>query len=144
MFRFSTPFAVASFFIASVGNAQASGAQNTLASFLPFVLILGVMYFLVIRPQNKKAKTHREMVSALKKGDDVIVVNGIIGKVSKVIDNNEILVEISKDTEIKVVRSSVSQVLTTAKTVTTEKKSPLKKSSVKKKINPKKTTATRK
>ncbi len=99
------------FSLIGTANAQAFGGSSGIVSFLPFVLILGIMYFLVIRPQSKKAKEHRDMVSALKKGDRVVVSNGILGVVSKVIDDHEITVEIASGVDIKVVRSSVSQVV---------------------------------
>lgn len=93
----------------SVANAQSAGA-NPITGFLPFILILGVMYFLVIRPQNKRAKEHREMVSALKKGDKVIGAGGLHGVVTKIVDDHELEVEIAKDVTVSMLRSSVTQV----------------------------------
>lgn len=68
------------------------------------------MYFLMIRPQQKRMKQHREMVSALKKGDHVVTSGGIIGKVSSVRDD-ELEVEIATGVKVRVIRSTVSQVL---------------------------------
>ena len=101
---------LADFSFIGSANAQSIGGSG-IASFLPFVLILGVMYFLVIRPQSKKAKEHSDMVSALKKGDRVVVSNGILGVVSHVVDDHEISVEIASGVDVKVVRSSVTQVV---------------------------------
>lgn len=91
-------------------NAQSMGS-NPIAGFLPFILILGVMYFLVIRPQNKKAKEHREMVTALKKGDRIVGAGGLFGTVSKIIDEHEIEVEITNGVFVSMVRSSVTNVI---------------------------------
>ena len=91
-------------------NAQAAGG-NPIAGFLPFILILGVMYFLVIRPQNKKAKEHREMVAALKKGDKVVGAGGLYGTVTNLNSDHELEVEIAKDVKVTMVRSSVTAVM---------------------------------
>jgi len=70
------------------------------------------MYFLLIRPQQKKAREHREMVAALRRGDQVVTQGGLIGKVTKVKDDaNEIEVEVAKDVRVRVVQSTISQVL---------------------------------
>ena len=89
----------------------ASGAAG-LASFLPLVLIFVIMYFLMIRPQQKRMKEHRAMVEALRRGDQVITQGGIIGKISKVKDGEgEIEVEIADGVKVRVVRSSIAQVV---------------------------------
>ena len=64
--------------------------------FIPLILIFGIMYFLLIRPQQQKAKQHQKMVEALRRGDQVITQGGLIGKVLKVKDDNEIEVELSE------------------------------------------------
>jgi preprotein translocase, yajC subunit len=61
-----------------------AGAENQLLGFLPIILMLVVMYFLMIRPQMKRAKEHRNMLAALQKGDEVVTAGGIVGKVTKV------------------------------------------------------------
>jgi len=79
---------------------------------LPLILIFAIMYFLLIRPQQKKAREHREMVAALRRGDQVVTQGGLIGKVTKVKDDaNEIEVEVAKDVRVRVVQSTISQVL---------------------------------
>ena len=103
--------ALALFIFTETANAQSFGGSGGLANFLPIIAIFAIMYFFMFRPQSKKAKEHREMVAALKRGDRVVVANGILGVVSKIIDEAEIAVEIASGVEIKVVRSSVSHVI---------------------------------
>ena len=92
--------------------AQASGGFGSgIGSFLPIILIFAIMYFLMIRPQQKKMKEHRLMVAALRRGDQVITQGGVIGKVTKVNEEDEIEVEISKDVKVRVVKSTVVTVL---------------------------------
>jgi preprotein translocase subunit YajC len=69
------------------------------------------MYFLLIRPQQKKAKEHQAMVTSLRRGDQVVTQGGLIGKVSKVKDDNEIEVEVSDGVKVRVVQSTIAQVL---------------------------------
>ena len=92
--------------------AQASGGFGSgIGGFLPIILIFGIMYFLMIRPQQKKMKEHRLMVSALRRGDQVVTHGGVIGKVTKVKDDDEVEVEISKDVKVRVIKSTVVNVL---------------------------------
>ena len=79
--------------------------------FLPLILIFAIMYFLLIRPQQKKMKEHQAMVDALRRGDQVVTQGGLIGKVSKVKEDNEIEVEIAEGVKVRVVRSTIAQVL---------------------------------
>ncbi|HAH64791.1 MAG TPA: preprotein translocase subunit YajC [Rhizobiales bacterium] len=76
---------------------------------VPTMLIIGIMYFLMIRPQQKRLKDHQAMVAAVRRGDTVVTSGGIIGKVTKV-DDQELQVEIAEGVKIKVVRSTVSEV----------------------------------
>ena len=81
-------------------------------SIIPLILFFGIMYFLLIRPQQKKLKEHQTMVEALRRGDQVVTQGGIVGKVTKVKDGEgEIEVEISKGVNVKIVRSTIAQVL---------------------------------
>lgn len=93
--------------------AQATGApaMGGLESFLPLILIFVVFYFLLIRPQQKKAKQHRELVQQLKRGDRVLTGGGIIGQVSKLVDDNEIELEIAPSVKVRLLRSAVQDVL---------------------------------
>lgn len=96
---------------ATPAYAQAAGAGSAFTSFIPLILIFAIMYFLLIRPQQKKAKEHQAMVAALRRGDQVITQGGIIGKVSKVKDDNEVEVEIADGVRVRVVRGTIAQVL---------------------------------
>lgn len=97
---------------ATPAYAQAAGgAGSAFASFVPLILIFAIMYFLLIRPQQKKVKEHRAMVEALRRGDQVVTAGGLIGKVSKVRDDNEVEVELSEGVRVRVVRSTIAQVL---------------------------------
>ncbi len=94
--------------------AQASGgAGSAFASFIPLILIFAIMYFLLIRPQQKKVKDHQAMVAALRRGDQVVTQGGVIGKVTKVKEDgsNEIEVEIADGVKVRVVKTTVAQVL---------------------------------
>lgn len=79
-------------------------------SLIPLILIFGIMYFLLIRPQQKKLKEHQAMVAALRRGDQVITQGGLIGKVTKVKDDNEVEVEIASGVSVRVVRSTIATV----------------------------------
>ena len=94
--------------------AQAGGAPGgfDLISLMPLLLIFVVFYFLLIRPQQKKMKAHRDMVGALKRGDRVLTAGGIIGTVVKVEDDNTLLVEIAKDIRVRIARGTISELLT--------------------------------
>lgn len=102
--------------------AQAApGAFDMLNSLLlPTVLIIGIMYFLMIRPQQKRLKDHREMVAAIRRGDTVVTSGGILGKVTKV-EDNELQVEIADGVRIKVLRSTISEVRGKGDTATAAK-----------------------
>ncbi len=83
-----------------------------IVSLVPLILIFLIMYFLLIRPQQRKLKEHQAMVSALRRGDQVVTQGGLIGKVTKVKDEvNEIEVEIAPNVNVRVVRSTVASVL---------------------------------
>jgi len=82
-----------------------------LIQIAPLVLIFAVFYFLLIRPQQKKMKDHRAMVEALSKGDKVITAGGLMGKITKIEDEKIALVEISENVNVKVVRSTITEVI---------------------------------
>ena len=81
-----------------------------LMSLLPFALIFVIMYFLILRPQQKRVKQHQEMVKNVRRGDTVVTNGGLIGKVTKVIDDEQIEVEIADGIRIRQMRSMVSDV----------------------------------
>jgi preprotein translocase subunit YajC len=82
-----------------------------LQSLVPLVLIVGSLSFLLIRPQQKKLKDHQAMVTALRRGDQVITQGGLIGKVSKVKDDKEVEVELAAGVTVRVVRSTIATVI---------------------------------
>jgi len=85
---------------------------GAIAQFLPLILIFAIMYFLLIRPQQKKMKEHQAMVEAVRRGDQVVTQGGLIGKVSKVKEGeNEIEVELAENVKVRVVKSTIAQVL---------------------------------
>ena len=93
--------------------AQASpfgGDGGFWMQLLPFVLIFVIMYFLILRPQQKRAKEHQELVKNLRRGDTVITSGGLVGKVTKVVDDDQIEVEISDGVKVRQMRSMVSEV----------------------------------
>ena len=92
------------------GTAATGGAASSLMQCLPLVLMFVVLYFIMIRPQMKRQKEHRAMIEALAKGDEVVIGGGVIGRVAKIGDS-VLHVEVAKDVEIQVQRSSVVQVL---------------------------------
>ena len=77
--------------------------MNGLESFIPIILIFVIMYFLLIRPQQKKIKEHKNMVDNLRRGDQVLTQGGIIGKITKVKEGEEIEVELAKDVKVSVI-----------------------------------------
>jgi len=99
-------------FLISDAHAQAAGAApgSGLLTFLPLVLMLGVFYFLMIRPQQKRMKEHREMVGALKKGDEVVTNGGLGGTVTKVGDAY-LSMRVADDVEVNVQKTAVSALL---------------------------------
>ena len=105
--------------------AQAAGipaAGDFLGMILPLVLIMGVFYFLLIRPQQRKAKEHQEILRKISRGDTVITVGGLVGKVTKVVDDNELQVEIGENVKVRVLRSGISDVRAKGEPVKAETK----------------------
>lgn len=92
-------------------TAGAAGAGGAFQAFLPLILIFVVFYFLLIRPQQKKMKQHREMLDAVRRGDKIITGGGILGTVTKVDSDTEVTVEIAKDVKVKVQRATISAVV---------------------------------
>ena len=92
--------------------AQGAGAggSDMLVSLLPFVLIFDIMYFLILRPQQKRAKQHQEMVKNMRRGDSVVTSGGLVGKITKVVDENEIEVEVADGVRVRQLRSMVAEV----------------------------------
>ena len=85
--------------------------MDAFGQFIPLILIFAIMYFLLIRPQQKKVKQHQAMVSALRRGDQVVTQGGLIGKVVKVKEDNELEVELAEGVKVRVVQSTIALVL---------------------------------
>ena len=95
--------------IISPAYAQAAGGAGGLSSLLPFLLIFVVFYFFLIRPQQKRAKEHREMVNNVKRGDKIVTSGGLLGTVSKSVEGQEsVEVEIAKDVKVSVMRTMIA------------------------------------
>jgi preprotein translocase subunit YajC len=91
-------------------TTTAPGGGNILLQLMPFILIFAIMYFLIIRPQQKRLKAHREMVANVKRGDTVVTAGGLVGKVVSVVDDDEIRVDIADGVRVSVVRNTLSEV----------------------------------
>lgn len=89
----------------------AGGTAALISNFVPLILIFGIMYFLLIRPQQKKLKEHKAMVEALRRGDQVITQGGILAKVTKVNDDGILEVEIAEGVRVRVPRHTITQVM---------------------------------
>jgi preprotein translocase subunit YajC len=98
------------FITPAYAQAGGAGSGDFLISLLPFVLIFVVLYFLILRPQQRRVKQHQEMVSSLRRGDTVVTSGGLVGKISKIIDDREIQIEIAEGVRVRVVRHMVSEV----------------------------------
>ncbi len=86
------------------------GGSDFMLQLVPILLMFVIFYFLLFRPQQQRAKQHREMVGNIRRGDTVVTAGGIIGKVTKVRDDNEIEVEIADQTRVRVVKGTVADV----------------------------------
>ena len=86
------------------------------AQFIPSILIFVIFYFFLIRPQQKKIKEHKSMVSSLKRGDEVVTSGGIIGKIERVLDDDKVDILISENVTVQVVKSTVQSLLTKTQT----------------------------
>lgn len=89
----------------------AAGGGDALAGILPLILIFVVFYFLLIRPQQKKMKEHKAMLEAVRRGDKVVTGGGIIGTVTKVINDDEVQVEIADDVKVRVQRGMIASII---------------------------------
>ena len=89
----------------------ANGAGDSFGMFVPLILIFVVFYFLMIRPQQKKQKNHREMIGALRRGDRIVTNGGLIGSISRVANDNELIVEVASGVKVRVLRSMIAELL---------------------------------
>ncbi len=80
------------------------------STMVPLILLFGIFYFLLIRPQQQRVKAHQDMVNAVRRGDIVVTAGGLIGKVAKVKDDGEVMVEIADNVQVRVLKSTLSEV----------------------------------
>ena len=97
------------------------GSDSLLVTMLPFALIFVIMYFLILRPQQKRVKEHQELVKNLRRGDTVVTSGGLVGKVTKVVDDEQIEVEIADGVRIRQMRQMVTGVRAKSEPVKDEK-----------------------
>jgi len=88
------------------------GSGDLVLQLVPFLLIFVIMYFLIIRPQQRRVKDHQELVKNVRRGDTIVTTGGIVGKVTKATDDPEIEVEIADGVRVKLVRTMISEVRT--------------------------------
>ncbi len=105
---------------AQAAAPAASVAPDIFGMMLPLVMIMGVFWFFLIRPQQKRLRDHQEMVKNVRRGDTVVTGGGIIGKVNKVVDDNEVVVDIADNVRIRVLKQSISDVRTKGEPVKDE------------------------
>jgi preprotein translocase subunit YajC len=85
-------------------------SSGMIVQFMPLILIIVIMYFLILRPQQQRVKRHQEMVKALRRGDTVVTNGGLVGKVTKVVDDDQVEVEIADSVRVRQMRSMISEV----------------------------------
>ena len=88
-----------------------SGSGSGFAQFIPLILIFVIFYFFLIRPQQKRAKDHKSMVAALKRGDEVVTSGGIVGKVERILGEDKLDLSISDNVTVQVVQSTIQSIL---------------------------------
>lgn len=97
----------------SLALAQTTGSPSTLdlaGQMVPFIIILVIMYFLILRPQQRKTQKHREMIKNLRRGDSVILTSGLMGKITRLIEEAEVEVEIAPNVRVRCLRHAISEV----------------------------------
>src|SRR6476661_8643612 len=97
-------------FIAPAFAQGLGGNSDMFMSLLPFVAIFVIMYFLILRPQQKRQKQHQEMVKNVRRGDTVVTSGGLVGKVTKVIDDDQVEVELAEDVRVRQMRGMLAEV----------------------------------
>jgi len=103
-------FVTTAFAQGSLFGGGAGGEGGLLMSLLPFILIFVIMYFLILRPQQKRVKSHQDMVKNVRRGDTVVTNGGLVGRVTKVIDDEQIEIEIADAVRIRQMRQMLSEV----------------------------------
>lgn len=97
-------------FAQAAGAAPSLGAGDILVQFAPIILLVVIFWFLIFRPQQKRMKAHQAMLSSISRGDTVVTTGGLVGKVTKAVDGEDLEVEIAQGTRVKITRGGVSDV----------------------------------
>ncbi len=95
---------------AQAAGATSGGAGDIFLQFAPFAIIILIMYLLIMRPQQKKAREHAELIKNVRRGDTIVMTGGLIGKVTKVVDDAEVEMEIAPNVRVRVARTMISDV----------------------------------
>ena len=95
---------------AQAAGSASGGASDVIMQFAPFAIIIVIMYFLIMRPQQKRARDHAELIKNVRRGDTIVMTGGLIGKVTRVIDDAEVEMEIAPNVKVRVARSMISEV----------------------------------
>jgi len=88
------------------------GVNDIFGMMLPLLLIMVVFYFLLIRPQQRKMRDHQQLVKNVRRGDSIVTSGGLVGKISKVVDDNEVLVDIADNVQVRMMKHAISEVRT--------------------------------
>jgi preprotein translocase subunit YajC len=96
--------------LAQTAGAASGGAGDVVMQFAPFAIIIIIMYFLIMRPQQKRAREHAELIKNVRRGDTIVMTGGLIGKVNRVIDDAEVEMEVAPNVKVRVARSMISEV----------------------------------
>ena len=98
------------FITEALAQTGTGGQGDFLISLLPFLLIFVIIYFLILRPQQRRVKQHKEMIEGVRRGDTIVTAGGLVGKVTKVLDEREAQVEIAEGIKVRIVKQMVSEV----------------------------------
>ncbi|APF37677.1 preprotein translocase subunit YajC [Chelatococcus daeguensis] len=101
-------------------SAGSAGGGDMLIQLVPFILIFVIMWFLIIRPQQRRVKAHQEMIKNVRRGDTIVTSGGLVAKVTKVVDDGEIEVEIAEGVKARLVRGMISEVRSKSEPVKAE------------------------
>jgi preprotein translocase subunit YajC len=105
---------------AQIPGGGAGGLDSIFLNAFPFVAVIAIMYMLLFRPQQKRAKQHQEMIKNLRKGDSVVTSGGTVGRVTKLIDDEQVEIEIAQNVRVRQMRSMVSEVRTKGEPVASD------------------------
>jgi preprotein translocase subunit YajC len=98
------------FITPAYAQGTGGGSSDLLISLFPFILVFVIIYFLMIRPQQKRVKEHQAMINAVRRGDEIVTAGGIVGKVTKVNEGDEIQVEIAENVRVRIIKGTITTV----------------------------------